>query len=336
MENAMNARPMCLAACGAAGAARRVASLLTLALLLLPGTALGQSEEELPAPRTRLLNGHKFIPSARLPSPFITTEVNNSTGAGKAFDVETVLGDFQGNPVVLTGDVTFLGVGFGYQQAVTDWFAASVAVGGFGRLGSEVESVLAQGVSTGFNFDLGTKFRLWRNERFFLSANLALASTSLTFVNVLDWARRVVETRELTDSLLVATGESSSFRGGVQISYAPAAWLGLTGSAETGVGNAFGDNPTDLLFQGSIMADVDLDPVNGWPIGFFVAFDRNSFSNQGSDLVTSTNSFSYGIFYTRPEDFSIGLEWRLARLKQVETEAKLDANSVNINFRYWF
>ncbi|MGB5674733.1 MAG: hypothetical protein WBO43_09320 [Gemmatimonadota bacterium] len=305
--------------------------------LALPVVAPAASAQEAPEARSRNLNGHNFIPSARLFDPFIVTYVRNNTGVGTAMDVVTNVVDLDGNPQQLVGDVTFLGIGFGYQQALADWVAAYIDVGGGGRFGTAVESIVSTGLNAYVDFALGAKFRLWRNERFFLSGNFDYASTSVSAVNVLNWVRNVVDSGDLTDSLLVATGSTGSLRGGLNIAYSPAPWLGLTGLALFGLGNAVSENlDSEFAFEGAISADIDFGAISSIPIGLLLAFDSNSFTQEGGDITTSIESFIWGIFYTGRDDFSIGLEFQNSKLPLRFADETTRASEVSINLRYWF
>ncbi|MCL7972800.1 MAG: hypothetical protein M8866_12045, partial [marine benthic group bacterium] len=264
---------------------------LGLALLLVAPAAQAQDAPEL---RSRTLNGHDFIPSARLFDPFIVTFVKNNTGVGSAMDVITRVEDLDGETLELVGDVTFLGIGFGYQQKLADWAAAYFDVGGGGRFGTAVESVLATGLNAYVDFKLGAKFRLWHNQRFFLSANLDYANTGVSSVNVLNWVRNVVESEELTDSTLVATGSTGSARAGLNLAYAPTPWLGLTGLTLFGLGNAVGDLDSEFAFEGSIAADIDFGVISKIPLGLLLAFNSNSFTQEGGDITESIDSFIWG------------------------------------------
>jgi hypothetical protein len=304
--------------------------------LALPVMATAASAQDAPEANARNLNGHNFIPSARLFDPFIVSYVKNNTGAGTAFDVVSNVLDVDGNPQQLVGDVTFLGIGFGYQQKLADWVAAYIDVGGGGRFGTAVESIVATGLNAYVDFALGAKVRLWRNERFFLSGNFDYATTSVSAVNILDWVRNVVESEDLTDSTLVATGSTGSLRGGLNLAYSPAPWLGLTGVTLFGLGNAVGDLDSEFAFEGSIAADIDFGAISKIPIGLLLAFNSNSFSQEGGDITESIDSFIWGVFYTGRDDFSIGLEFQNAKLPLRGEEESIRSNEVSINLRYWF
>ncbi|MBT8479168.1 MAG: hypothetical protein KJO06_09630 [Gemmatimonadetes bacterium] len=309
---------------------------LLMAVLALPLVAPAANAQEASDASSRSLNGHRFIPSARLFDPFIVTYVRNNTGVGSAMDVVSRVEDLEGGTVELVGDVTFLGIGFGYQQRLADWVAAYIDVGGGGRFGTAVESIVSTGLNAYVDFALGAKFRLWHNQRFYLSANLDYANTGVSSVNVLNWVRTVVDSGDLTDSTLVTSGSTGSARAGLNLAYSPAPWLGLTGVTLFGLGNAVGDLDSEFAFEGSIAADIDFGAISKVPIGLLLAFNSNSFTQQGGDITTSIDSFIWGIFYTGRDDFSIGLEFQNAKLPLRGEEESIRSSEMSINLRYWF
>jgi hypothetical protein len=123
---------------GPCGIVGRGAVAALLLCLITPALVSAQGADN---PHGRQLNGHRFIPSAAVPSPFITTDIGNQVGVGMARNVTTVVGDLNDDPILLTGDVTFIGLGFRYQQALGSWIAARVSVSGRGRLGTDVEAL---------------------------------------------------------------------------------------------------------------------------------------------------------------------------------------------------
>lgn len=306
-----------------------------MGLVALPA-APGAYAQDGPETTERTLNGHDFIPSARLFDPFIVTYVKNNTGAGTAFDVVSEVQDLDGNPIQLVGDVTFLGIGFGYQQRLADWVAAYIDVGGGGRFGTAVESVVATGLNAYVDFALGAKFRLWHNQQFYLSGNVDYANTGVSSVNILNWVRDVVDSGDITDSTLVSTGSTGSLRGGLNLAYSPAPWLGLTAVTLFGLGNAVGDLDSEFAFEGSLAADIDFGVISRVPIGLLLAFDSSSFSQEGGDITESIDSFIWGIFYTGRKDFSIGLEFQNSKLPLRQADETIRASEMSINLRYWF
>ncbi len=313
-----------------AGVRMAVAALLLC--LITPGLASAQGADN---PHGRQLNGHLFIPSAQVASPFITTNLGNQVGAGTARNVTTVIEDLDGNPQSLTADVTFAGLGFQYQQALGSWIAARINVHGLGRLSTDIEGLLSTGISATLNFNLGAQARIWRNKHFFLSGSLDYESDGFTEVNVLNWVREVVDSGDLTDSLLVQSGSTSSFVGGLIMAYSPAAWLGLTGLFSSGLGNGFGDLDARFVYDAALMADVDFKEFGFIPIGVSLFWKNQRFAQRSTDFSDSINTFGGGLFFTGESDFSVGLEFSSATVP-TNVGPEVDLSQAQINIRYYF
>lgn len=247
--------------------------------------------------------------------------------------VENLDGD---GTIELIGDVTFLGLGFGYQQAFNDWFAAYLTIGGGGRIGTSAEAILSSGLNAFVNLSLGGKFRLWRNQNFLLSARLDYASTGVSGISILDWGREIVDSGEFSDSLLVSKSSTGSARGGLNLSYAPRPWIGFTVLTLFGLGDNADDLETEFAFQGQIWTDIDLNLLTPVPIGFVLGYDRNSFVQQGGEIAKSIDAFIFGFFYTGRDDFSIGLEFQSANLPLRDVDASISTGEGTINLRYLF
>jgi hypothetical protein len=250
--------------------------------------------------------------------------------------VVTTVDGLEGEPVEFVGDVTFLGLSFGYQQAISDRFAAFITAGGGARIGTNAEAILSSGLNAFIDFSLGGKGKIWGNRAMLLSAIVDYSSTGVSGVSVLEWARKIVENGALSDSSLVAKGSTGSFRGGLNLSYAPKPWIGFTGLALFGLGNATGDLESEFAFQGQISTDIDLAAVNSVPIGFILAYDRNTFVQQGGEITDAVDAFTFGVFYTGRDDFSIGLEFQNATLPLKKVDRSIRTGEASVNLKYFF
>jgi len=127
-------------------------SLLAFALLAVSAGYLPAQEP------SRELNGYEFIPSRIVADPFAVTYFGTSTGGGLAFALETPFVDVDGDTLgTLTGDVAFLALGFEYQQRIGQWLGVRFAFTGNGRIGTDEQSMLAQGVTGTFGWELALR-----------------------------------------------------------------------------------------------------------------------------------------------------------------------------------
>ena len=110
---------------------------------------------------------------------------------------------------VTKADVTFLALGFGYEHRVKDWVGVWLNVSGAGRVGTNLETLLAQGVQATSGYELGWKFRLYEANKSALALTTALASSDITGINILGWVDRIIEEGGLSDdNKLVSKGQS--------------------------------------------------------------------------------------------------------------------------------
>ena len=123
------------------------------------------------------------------------------TGAAIALDVMTELGSQVGDSVlsVLEGDLAFLALGVEYQQAVADWLAVAGGFLGGARLGIEAESILSQGVTSFFAYQLRARARVLATENWQLSANLRFQPITQYGLDPIGFVQRAIEDGGITD-----------------------------------------------------------------------------------------------------------------------------------------
>jgi len=130
--------------------------------------------------RLPILNGFRFIPSDVVRDPFINTFIKLNVGGGAALDLKSYVKDLQGNVFdTLSGDLSYISAEIEFQYAVNDWLAFSGSFGGNSRLGSSAYTLLTSGISYTTGFTLGTKIRIWQNDKMFLSGSIDYSSTEV-------------------------------------------------------------------------------------------------------------------------------------------------------------
>ncbi len=104
--------------------------------------------------RVPVLGETRFMSNAFLPAPFITTNLRSSLGLGQARNVHTPILVIDSVEVIgLEGDLLYALLDAKYQYAVQDWVAVWGRFLVNSRLGNELQSVLAQGVSVHNGFE---------------------------------------------------------------------------------------------------------------------------------------------------------------------------------------
>jgi len=304
-------------------------SLLAFALLAMSAGYLPAQEP------SRELNGYEFIPSRIVADPFAITYFGTNTGGGMAFGLDTPFIDLDGDTIgTLTGDVAFLALGFEYQQRLGQWLAVRVAFTGNGRIGTDEQSMLAQGVTGTFGWNLGATARIYQSQKVIISGALDFARSNIVGIDPFGFAQSIIDDGLTEDNSLVESGNAISGILGARIGWAPASWIGVTALLEGGRGDVT-ESGSEAVIGGGGTVGVDLKNLNVIPIGILLSFDSDAFSQAGADLATRSTGYGFGLFWTGWEDFVIGLETTMRVLDRRDSEDDFEAFVATFNLRYW-
>ena len=305
--------------------------LLTVTLLTVFPTGLLAQEP------SRVLNGYEFLPSRIVEDPFAISYFMTSTGGGIAFDLRTpVVLPGQDTLTTLVGDVAFMSLGFRYQQRFGRWFAARFSFGGSGRLGVDGQSVLAQGVTGTFQWNLGATARVYQSDKLIISGGLDFARTDIVGLDPFGFAQKIIdEGVEAEDNELVKKGNAISGVASARAGWAPAPWIGVTGLLDIGRGDVT-DSAAKTLVGGGATVGIDLKNLGTIPLGLLLSGETDAFSQGGADIAARSWTYGFGVFYTGWEDFSIGFETATLLLDRRDPEAEdFEAFIATFNLRYW-
>jgi hypothetical protein len=305
-------------------------SLLAFALLAVSAAYLPAQEP------SRELNGFEFIPSRIVEGPFAITYFGTYTGGGMAFDLKTPFIDVDGDTLgTLTGDVAFMALGFDYQQRFGNWLGVRFRFTGNARIGTDEQSMLAQGVTGTAGFNLGATARIYQSRKVIISGAVDFARSNIVGVDAFGFAQNVIDNGGLSeDNSLVASGNAISGIVGARIGWAPASWIGITGVLEGGRGDVT-ESESETVIGGGGSVAVDFKNLNVIPIGILFSFDSDAFSQGGADLATRSTGYGLGLFWTGWEDFIIGAETTMRVLDRRDVDDNFEAFVLTFNLRYW-
>ena len=284
----------------------------------------------------RELNGHRFLLSGQVPSPFVTSFIRTTTGGGAALNVKTPFIDVDGDTLgTLEGNVGFVLLGFEYQQKVTSWLALRGGFTASARLGTDEQSILAQGVTGILGWGIGGSVLLVTKPTWLVSGGLDFQQNGFVGLVPFRFAQTVIDSGGLTkDNNLVSTTGTVSSRATLRGGWAPRRWLGATGVIEAGVGD-IQDLRSKGVYGGAATVGVDFRELGWWPVGVmgFVRYD--SFNQNGADLSSSSTRLGMGVLYTGRRDFSIGLEGSTISFTPQGDVGDFSGWAVVFNLRYW-
>ncbi|MGH7340261.1 MAG: hypothetical protein ACREKH_07205 [Candidatus Rokuibacteriota bacterium] len=337
---------------------------IAAALLLAVAPLAGQDRTLIMGGGSRELGGHRFLPSAVAPDPFLSTRVGASLGFGAARDLAVPIRNLDDSLLkTVTGDLGFLGLELEYQQRVAGWLVVRAGLGGSGRLGVDKFSFAAEGLSTVYGFNLGTSAGILKSERFQLTAALDYSSNSLfgtqplTYLsNVGGEIERVLDSiagsgtpvdSAVVDSVLdaidlsqfsvVESGSSARASVGVRMAYAAAPWIGFTATLQTGFGDLIGRSSTEHgIIDVAGSASIDFRLLWNVPVGIALAGRYQNFNARAGSEVAGLTSFSAFIGYTGRRDLALGVELSTAQLGQPSTDKTISVGRAALSMTYYF
>jgi len=282
-----------------------------------------------------VLGPHRFSPISTLKHPFMKTFVRSTLGMGQANDVNlgtVVVGD--DTLVNFQGDLLFLQLQFEYQGAVKDWLAARVEIDVLGRLGTDLEALVADGVRTSLGYEFGWLLRLAHTDRVLMVGDVFLTNQSFTTVDLQGFVDDILAGNPAS---LVRSSPAVRGGGGLRFGWGISRLFGLTAVSEL----AYGESPLQTqanqwTYGAGVTADFDLNAVTPVPLGISLGGRVDRYPRIGDNTKDALISSVLTIAYNGHRDFLIGIESRVERFKLAGSQATVFGQTVALTTQYFF
>ena len=140
------------------------------------------------------LGKHLFSPLAGQSLPMIRTFTTANLGAGVSSGVRIPIVVVGGRPVnANVGSLAVLMAHARHEQAIKPWMSFYAEFGITGRLGTNVTSLLAQGINTAIGFDIGWKVRILEDDEWSVVTGLSLKDASFVNIDAIGWAESIID-----------------------------------------------------------------------------------------------------------------------------------------------
>ncbi len=303
--------------------------LLTLVFCFLLLPQLKAQPESNKSPK---IGNHIFTPITHSSLPFTNSYFSTVTGLGGTSGLVSIPENL---PIRgLAGEVTFIEMGFTYQQRVRDWLAAYIDLTISARVGTELQSILTQGVSTITSFDIGWHIKLLEGDKSRLSMIVELQNHKGSFVNVLGFVKDIINDHPnptINETIPLLAGAT-----GFRYAYALSETIGFKASSKLGYGETYTRGIYGFVFDAGAGIDINFYPRFSVPVGLVFIYDITSMPDFVYVEGEKSQMIQAKIAYTKAADFSLGIE-----LSYMKYPFKNQPRPVTLNFaalaaRYYF
>lgn len=323
----------------------RLCTALLLAMMSVPAASQEVAYDSTDAPAERVvvkgprLGEHLFSPLAGVQLPFIRTATTLNVGAGTSFGLQLPLFEVGGEPVYASvGELAVVGFTARHEQAIKPWISFYVALQLNGRLGTNVTSLLGQGINTVTGFDLGWNVRILEDDRWSIITGIGLEDGSYTTIDIQRWAEGIADSGYVTASnQLFDTKPALKLQWTSSVAHTFNRTLGLYGNVTAGVGEpkTRGGN-YNLLLDALVALSVDWNPVIEIPVGTTVGVEyRENPEISGANEGAYKNMY-LRLGYTGDDAFGLGVQlaYQLAAINGAVDQVGFIAGVLDMRFYF--
>jgi hypothetical protein len=310
---------------------------IILAVVLLASSfyAISQDSVETPRVKTPVLNGHTFPSVISYHSPFINTSFLAIIGLGQTSTL-TIPGFNIGEYEIFAfeGRLLFSTVTVNYQQRFNDWLALYISPRLAVRLGTDMSTILVDGVNTISGGEIGWLIKIYEGKKVYLSGSLGIRNITGSFINVRDYFAELINNNP--DPSVSKVIPSMSVTGGLSFAYAISPTFGMQVSAGYAYGESLIRGETNGFYNGGIVFDADFNPAKRVPVGITLGLNISSAPEVVLNYQGPTNIGIAGLNYTGSDDFELGLQYHISQIISEKFSNDASLSTAMIVFKYYF
>jgi len=313
---------------------KKLIYLLTI-LFIGSGSLCAQSSGSKAEPKVPKLNGHMFLSSSYLRSSFISTSVQADLGFGITSIISVPGIDIgESNILAFKGQLMFFDVDAYYKQRFTPWLAMFISLKVAGRVGTDMSTMVADGVNTLSGGDIGWLIRIAHTDKLNLAGSVTLTNITGNFINVSEYLEEVIDNEPYPSVTKTVPSMLGSF--GLRGAYAFNPSYGLQANLAFGYGESLKRGTSQGYFAAGILGDLDFNPRRQVPIGLGLGYSITSAPTIVMSDGGSANLFLGKISYTGSDDFELGLQFTYYNIALSSVDEKPSVTKVMLNFKFYF
>ena len=286
-----------------------------------------------------IIRGHRFISNPYVQSPFINTYLETLIGAGQTnvLDFPPIMIDTI-EIILPKGDLAFSYAEFEYQQAVKDWIAFSMRFNFVGRIGTDAQALISQGVNVAAGFSFGWLIKLYRDNNSMLSGTMKISSNYVTFIDLYDFVEGIIDSGKITkENTLIKTTPVTLGSFGVSYVYAFNRIFGITAAGTASYGeSAERYSEDEWNFNYGVSVDADLNPQYSVPIALALSYFGVTRGKNTTSTLGDSQNIAFQINYTGKRDLDLGLIYNYQWFKNGNLSDEINFSNIYLDLKYYF
>ncbi len=213
---------------------------------------------------------HVFVPQDVIKNAQPTSFFSMVVGLQESEDVPLLNSDLPIiGPVDLEGEVLFVDFGIKASVKLKDWIAWRISYSAAVRAGTDVQSILFQGINSLTTFESLWQLRVWRTQKMTLSGTFGFNRIDGDFVDIAGYIESIrdgIPDPSVTRKVRSLTGEV-----GLLGSYAVNSVIGILFEGEVEIGDHVGVETARVFWSGRLGVDFNFNERYNFPLGIAVA-----------------------------------------------------------------
>jgi hypothetical protein len=237
--------------------------------------------------------------------------------------------------IYLQGDVFAALLFFEYQHAVKDWLAVYIRFGLIGRLGSDFGTLIKQGINYATTFDIGWMIRVYRHDKFILSANFELTNGNYSFISLQSFINELIS--GVPNPSIISSNNSLYGLVGIKAAYGLTQFLGVNVVADLGYGETIQRDLENKWFTIlGFNADMNFSETFKTPFSLSLGYLYSSYPKNNEEVIFSNNVFLAQLNYIGRTNFILSLDIAFSRELASSDESTIWLNTSMFSMRYLF
>lgn len=303
--------------------------------LILPATLFGQNSIQPEPNNIPSLGGHRFIPNSKIASPFTNTHIGIRLGIASTDVFDNISLEIDGEEIIgLKGSLLFADLNFEYQQQIKNWIAVYFTFGVTARVGTELQSMLTQGINTVGSFKMGWVFKLIETEKLLFSGSLQINNYTTNFINVKKFLQDAINNQpepSISENIPILNGN-----GGLRFAYGINSLMGFQIYGELGYGDSFDRGKSIANYSLGGTYDFDFFTISKVPLGLSLFANMTSFPEIVQITGKQANSVGVKLSFTSAKHYNFGFELSRISVPVFDIDENVNSSAMFITSNYYF